>query len=117
MFASMSRLWKVVVPFIFLVPLVLWQASGPTTFTQTFAKPIDALSIHMTSAAPVDVRAKTGSGWTAWETLTIDNEQDPALAESNLVLFPVSVNEVEFSNAVALADVHPIRVSDAPVHY
>jgi peptidoglycan hydrolase-like amidase len=52
-----------------------------------------------------------------WQTLTIDNEQDPTLRESNLVMFDAPVSQVEFQGDIPAPSVHPIRVSDAPVHY
>jgi hypothetical protein len=84
---------------------------------KTFAVPLDGLSVHLADrAAALQVRAFDG-GWTPWQTLAVDDEQDPTLRESNLVLFPHAVGAVQFRGAVADADVHPIRVSDAPVTF
>lgn len=93
------------------------SGSAPTLQTIHFTDPIDAISIAMQSDAAAEVRAKTGESWTDWQTLTIDNEQDPSLRESNLVMFDAPVSDIEFRGDVPAPAVHPIRVSHAPVQY
>lgn len=92
-----------------IAALPLWH---PTTID-----PIDAVSVTLpskTSVASVRGRASDGS-WTEWETLTVDDEQDPGLFESNLVLFGEEVTDLQFEGAVE--NVHPIDIDDAPPSY
>ncbi len=84
---------------------------------QTFADPIDALSVRLPSTnATADVRYFAQGTWSEWETLSADNEQDPTLLESNLVMFPEAVKKIELRGAVQSA-VHPIRISQETGHY
>lgn len=111
----MRPLWKVALPFVLALPLLV--GTQPSLDVHAFAKPIDALSIRMPADTGVKVRAKTADGWTAWQELHVENEQDPSLTESNLVMFPHSVAAIEFDHAIANADVHSISLSHAPMHY
>jgi hypothetical protein len=83
----------------------------------TFNEPIDGLSVVIPRGVSVlRVRGFDGSAWTAWQELHLENEQDPRLTESNLVMFERDVIRIELSSA-SLITVHPIRVSDAPAAY
>jgi len=93
--------------------------SGATPASQPvhFQQPIDAVSIEMQSENPAYVRGLQNGKWTDWQTLTINNEQDPSLRESDLVLFDEPVSDIEFRGDVPAPAVHPIRISDAPLSY
>lgn len=82
-----------------------------------FQEPIDAVSIEMQSADPAYVRGLQNGKWTDWQTLMINNEQDPMLRESDLVLFDEPVSQIEFRGDVPAPAVHPIRISNAPSGY
>lgn len=82
-----------------------------------FKEPIDALSITMHSEDPAYVRGLQNGIWTDWQPLVINNEQDPALRESDLVLFDVPVSDIEFRGDVPATAVHPIRIANTPVSY
>lgn len=78
--------------------------------------PVDALSVQLSSQdAAAAVRYKTAAGWSEWQELYVENEQDPAILESNLVMFPPGVTDYETRGDIAA--VHPITVSDAPATY
>lgn len=104
-----------------LATLPLWQSGAPddATLRRVFTDPIDALSISLpTKDNVVSVRAQGIDGvWSDWEELRIDDEQDPETHESNLALFPEKTVTVEMRGDTDAIDVHPIRVSDAPVSY
>jgi hypothetical protein len=78
--------------------------------------PFDGLSVSLSTTDAVDVRAYIDGAWGAWTTLQLENEQDPRLHESSMVLFPTSVVSVQFRGAEPFA-IHPIRVSQAPARY
>lgn len=89
---------------------------GPKSGVQTFATPIDAVSVAFTSHNQVgSVRYYQNSQWSEWNELHVENEQDPTLLESNLVLFPVSVKKIELRGNIAA--IHPINVADARIQY
>ncbi len=85
----------------------------------TFADPLDALSIQLTDDHPQAVSAWNGNDWTEWQELHVENEQDPALTESNLVMFPHAVSRirVQSDEPALIENIHPIRVSSDPVHF
>lgn len=92
-----------------IAALPLWQ--------QPTVDPIDAVSVTLpskTAVASVRGRVRDGS-WTDWQTLTVDDEQDPDLLESNLVMFEEEVDDLEFEGSVG--EIHPIDVDDAPARY
>jgi hypothetical protein len=77
---------------------------------------IDAVSVTLPSeTSTAEVRALIDGQWTAWQSLTVENEQDPSLLESNLVMFPESADDIDIRGEVTA--VHPVRVSSEPVHY
>lgn len=84
----------------------------------SFVDPIDALSVGFADDdAFVSVSGWDGDSWTPWQTLALENEQDPTLRESNLILFPASVSRVRFRGNTRDIALHPIRVSKEPAHY
>ncbi len=92
------------------------QSTGayPVASTEyAFATPIDALSIRIDEKrAGQAVSAWDGNRWMPWQDLSLENEQDPSLTESNLVMLPLGTTTVRFRQEITAADVHPIRVSD-----
>ncbi len=61
-----------------------------------FDPPIDALSVTLPAAvATADVRGFDGETWTQWFPLAAEEEFDPLLRESNLVVFPQPVERIE----------------------
>lgn len=84
--------------------------------TVTFAEPIDALSMTIAEGQHAQVRGKLQSGWSPWQDFTLENEQDPSLTESNLILFDEAVSVIELRGA-AKEVIHPIRISHQPTSY
>ncbi len=83
--------------------------------SHTFENPIDAISIGLpTDSIDLSLRGFDGNSWTPWEALNIENEQDPLLRESNLIIFPQAVEKIELRGTTLNYDLHPIHVSDAP---
>lgn len=82
-----------------------------------FTHPIDALSIHLNNGDTSAVRALEHGHWTDWQPLSVENEQDPTLQESNMVMFDNAVSDIQFQNDVPATAIHPIRISEAPVQY
>lgn len=94
---------------------LLALAAADRVRVEEFAVPVDALSAGFASAeGAVLLRGHDGTGWTAWQELRVENEQDPALLESNLVVFDRPVMRVQMKGAPA--ELHPIRVARDPVH-
>ncbi len=96
------------------------NAATPSTDIQvrSFKEPIDALSVTLDHASETAAMSyKEGNTWSEWQPLEIENEQDPLLMESNLVLFPKGVTEVRLRGIAATATLHPIRLSQAPITY
>lgn len=89
---------------------------GIGTVTHTFDDPIDALSLGMHGdIANLAVSGYLGDNrWTAWEHLEIDNEQDPLLQETNLVMFPRPVHAIKVRGTTLDFAVHPVRISQEP---
>lgn len=100
-------------PFLQLIPV------DNDIIHREYADPIDALSIELPSIdATADVRGRAADGtWSEWYTLERDDEQQPGLRESNLVIFADDAVAIELRGEAAHAPVHPIRVSDAPASY
>ncbi len=106
---------------IAIAALPLWQSSvhEDDLIRRTFVEPIDALSIDLPyDTATADVRGLLENGsWSDWETLELDDEQQPGLLESSLVMFPDDVSTIELRGEAARGHVHPIRIDDAPASY
>ncbi|MBI3619374.1 N-acetylmuramoyl-L-alanine amidase [Candidatus Peregrinibacteria bacterium] len=102
----------------FLIVLLPSAARAFEGRMQTFADPIDALSVGVAGdTMNLEVSAEVHGQWTEWTRLGIENEQDPTLRESTLVLFPQAVARVRFRGEANDFTVHPIRVSRAPTTY
>jgi peptidoglycan hydrolase-like amidase len=98
---------------VFLVASSALAANGGAT--STFDEPIDALSVGFSSSDDaLEVRAQIEGAWTPWTVLALENEQDPSLRESNLVLFPAPTTRIEIRGNTAIYTLHPIRVSHKP---
>jgi peptidoglycan hydrolase-like amidase len=102
---------------VFLAALMLSPfAPSSTDDARFFDDPIDALSVTLSSQdATADISYRTQNGWSEWETLHVENEQDPTILESNLILFPETVTQIRLRGLVAA--VHPIAVSHEPARY
>lgn len=104
-----------------IATLPLWQSAVPSddVVRRSYAEPIDALSILLPSPeASAEVRGRMTDGtWSSWEPLELDDEQEPGLLESSLVIFPDETVTIELRGTAAQATVHPIRVDDAPATY
>ncbi len=103
----------------FLAPLALSALSlfspGDVAL-QTFPEPVDAVSVTFTSSDETgEIRYAQGSTWSEWQELHIENEQDPTLLESNLILFPSAVTKVQLRGDITA--IHPIDIPDTPVTY
>jgi hypothetical protein len=83
----------------------------------SFAEPIDAVSAHIEEGIDdAAVSGWNGTSWLPWETLEVEDDEMPGVNESNLVMFPTSVTAVRY-RGISESDLHPIRVSNAPVKY
>ena len=105
---------------IFFATALMTSAVGASDGTRahTFSAPVDAVSVHMPSKnIDLEIRGKMESGWTLWERLTVEDEQDPALTESNLVMFPRPAQSIEIRGSTLSYTLHPIHVSDTPARY
>jgi peptidoglycan hydrolase-like amidase len=104
-----------------IAALPLWQSDirSDDVVRRSYAEPIDAVSILLPSAeSSAEVRGRMQDGtWSSWEPLELDDEQEPGLLESSLVIFPDDTVAIELRGTAAKAAVHPIRVDDAPVTY
>ncbi len=79
---------------------------------------MDAVSVTFGDAqdtATISGKLPDGS-WTPWQELHVENEQDPTLLESNLVLFPSAVTDVRLQGSSVTA-IHPINVASDSVSY
>lgn len=119
---------------ILLATAVLSFLAAPNERTVSdFHPPIDALSITLPNAtAIVEVRGWDGEMWTQWFSLAVEEEFDPLLRESNLVIFPRPVSRIELSSNKSVTPsvveerhdyahhdtiaLHPIRIPKDPVH-
>lgn len=102
-----------------ILPLLAPGAGDTNVARHAFTQPVDAVSVTLpTKTAIAAVRGREADGdWTEWEALAVDDEQDPALYESNLVLFSEAVTTIELRGATATTPVHPVRIDDAPAAY
>ncbi len=99
--------------YILFILVTLLSASTMQQSTVVFTEPVDALSIGFTSKNDV-VHVRTGNEWTA---LHVEDEADPNLLESNLVIFPAPTTKIVFKGKVDQFDLHPITVSKEPSSY
>ncbi len=84
---------------------------------KVFARPADALSLQV-SGGTMDLELRSYDGaWSGWQRLTLENEQDPRLRESNLMIFPKAVSRVQVRGSSRVTAFHPIAVSAEPPHY
>ncbi len=102
--------------FAFLPPAS--DAAGVPVKDFAFKDPIDAVSVELpTASARGTLQAYANGKWTDTEVIEPDNEQDPRLRESNLVIFPTGVTAVRISGIEGSVTLHPIRVPRVPVQY
>ncbi|MBP9750221.1 MAG: N-acetylmuramoyl-L-alanine amidase [Candidatus Peribacteraceae bacterium] len=95
--------------------VALLSAAIPHQSVQDFPNGIDAVSVgFQAETRAVAVRPVLPDGTRGqWSELAIENEQDPTLVESNLVMFPRGVTRVEWRVSGATPAVHPIVISSA----
>jgi hypothetical protein len=113
----MNRVLVFALPVLLVSTLTLFAVSEQGKVF-TYTEPIDAVSIGVPGDT-IDLSLSTwiDGRWTEWKTLEIENESDPLLRESNLVMFPESVSAIRVRGTTTGYDVHPIRVSKEPAHY
>jgi peptidoglycan hydrolase-like amidase len=99
-------------PFLFSSPAL--PSEG---IVRTFETPVDAVSVTLPEeSATADVSYFADGAWSDWETLSVENEQDPLLKESNLMMFPEPVTKIRIKSETTF-EVQPITVSREPVRY
>jgi hypothetical protein len=98
---------------LFILFCLLLSASSVQQKTIVFAEPIDALSVAFES---FDDTASIHTGH-EWVDLAVENEQDPTLRESNLVILPKPTTRVTMRGDFLHMQLHPITVSKEPVSY
>ena len=96
-----------------LVPFLLVAAASENVRVLYFDEPVDALSVAF-AGNDNDLSVYTGK---SWKKLSIENEQDPLLRESNFVMLANPVTQIAFRGTSTDFTVHPIRVSHAPLSY
>ncbi|MBI2117265.1 N-acetylmuramoyl-L-alanine amidase, partial [Candidatus Peregrinibacteria bacterium] len=88
-----------------LSPLV----TQSTKTLSVFDPPIDALSVTLPNiSATAEVHGWDGERWTQWFPLAIEEEFDPLLRESNLVIFPRPVTRIELRRRVTHSWLAPL---------
>lgn len=98
-----------------LLPLTAFY-NAPSDI-QTFDEPIDALSIGFTNEGDEASISYFSDGiWSDWQTLSVENEQDPLLRESQLMMFPEAITQIRLQTTHPVT-LHPISVSNTPVKY
>lgn len=103
--------------FVTLLPLEGVSAYSAET-VRSFATPIDGLSVNMPDASQaLMVSGWDGARWTEPQEARRDDEHDPALTESNLILFSTPVTRVRFSGNGTIGEIHPIEVSKQPATF
>lgn len=99
----------------FLLPFLGWNTASDDA--HTFEEPIDALSVGFTDEGDSAQVSYFANGlWSKWETLTVENEQDPLLKESQLMVFPEKIDRIRIKSEATIV-LHPISISDAPVRH
>ncbi len=82
---------------------------------ERFAEPVDAISFGLPgSDRDLEVSYKHEGKWTDWRTLAVEDEQDPGLTETNLLMLPEGVTDFRVRGADEGYEVHPIRVAKGP---
>lgn len=109
-----------VLTYILLALVPFFAHAEPTNLhetTRTFAEPIDGISVTFeTTDGAGSLQYFAGDTWSNWQDLAVENEQDPSLTESNLLVFPTEVKKIRI-RATQEITIHPIRIDDAFVSY
>lgn len=101
-----------------VIPVVLFSKSNNSLNERDFAVPIDALSVAVSSPTlDLAVSGWDGKEWSTWEQLTLATEDNPLSTESSLVMFPHAVSKIRFRGSTLSYALHPIRISQEPIHY
>lgn len=97
--------------------VALLSAAIPHQTVQDFPNGIDAVSVRFEAdTKSVAVRAALPDGrYGEWHEFAVENEQDPTLSESDLLMLPRGVTRLHWRVAGADPVVHPITVADAPI--
>lgn len=103
---------------VLAITLVSFLSGGSGALDiQTLTDVPDAISVALPSSqSSAELSYRIDGTWSKWEAFFLENEQDPLLRESNLVILPKNAEEVRVRGTDDIA-VHPITVSDAPVAY
>jgi len=96
-----------------LLLFLLLSASSVQQKTIAFAEPIDAVSV--TFASKTDTAMLLIGD--RWLPLAVEDEQDPTLLESNLVILPESNTQIVLRGNLHRLQINPITVSAEPVSY
>lgn len=92
------------------------QSQRSTTLEQTYPDGIDGLSVALPlGTTHASLQSFSHGSWSAWQKLSIEDEQDPTLQESNFILFPTRVTKIRLRGIVA--EVHPIVVSADDIRF
>jgi peptidoglycan hydrolase-like amidase len=102
---------------VLLTAAALATSTSSAADKRHFAEAIDALSVGFAEeGSRAQISYETPQGWSKWQDLAVENEQDPTLLESNLVMFPSGVTDVRLRGD-KVAALHSIRVTHDPAHY
>lgn len=103
---------------MFAIGIFAFLPSGNDLSEYHFEDPIDAVSVAFASYDDdLRVSAWIDGAWTSASALAVENEQDPALRESNLVMFPAKTKKLRFEGKAKNFAMHPLRISDEPARY
>jgi hypothetical protein len=96
-----------------LLLFLLLSASSVQQKTIAFVEPIDAVSVTFASKTDTAMLL-IGDNWLP---LAVEDEQDPTLLESNLVILPESNTQIVLRGNLHRLQINPITVSAEPVSY
>ncbi len=97
---------------IVVVAVCCASASPRPQDERAYDNPIDAISVGFTAKTDaLEVSGFDGSTWSDWTPVAVEDEQDPTLLESNLVMFPRAVSRVRFRGTASNYVDHPIRIA------
>lgn len=107
----MLRPWTVVGAGLVTVALLLFSIL-PERAQHVYEDPIDALSVAVPQGFDaVRLQVRTIDGWQPWREVWVDDEHDPALRESELVMFPSGVIALRTDPPLPESAVKVIRVT------
>ncbi len=90
-------------------------ARADDAVVRAFSAPVDAVSVLLPRKdTTADVRWKENGTWSAWRTVAVEDEQDPSLLTSQLLVLPEGVREIALRGEGLL---QPLTVSKALARY